>query len=133
MRYWPAIATATLAIATAIPVLFELAPHLIPTQISKRNSVSTNAEPEPVTEPLGMVDLDRIQLSEQRATAPVGTNRTAHLTIIPRLQKSAERILGSQQVASGAIIAINPKSGEILTYASRSWNPSKNGLPSLPA
>jgi cell division protein FtsI/penicillin-binding protein 2 len=69
--------------------------------------------------PASLVDLDEATLEEgaYRQTLPDGTVLT--FTLEPRVQAAAEASLKRYSVDLGAVVVIEPQSGRILAYASR--------------
>jgi cell division protein FtsI/penicillin-binding protein 2 len=85
--------------------------------------------PQPAST-IAQIDLDRIRLSPEGATAPTADGTTAELTLDPALQRAAVRLLGAARPREGAAVAIEARSGRILGWAGfRSGAPA----PSLPA
>src|SRR5689334_17266847 len=67
--------------------------------------------------PAPRVLLDELTVDDGGATAPVEGGGTAALTLDPALQRAATRLLAAARPASGAIVAIDPRRGEILAWA----------------
>lgn len=63
------------------------------------------------------VDLRRIQLAGDGATAPRPSGEPARLTIDPGLQHAAQRLLGRARPVAGAAIAVHVPSGRVLAFA----------------
>ncbi len=119
MKYWPAIVSAAVALAVAIPVLHELVPGF---RLFERATATPEKDDVPgpaVSEALGTVEVDRMFLGEQGATAPAGPGRIAHLTVDPRVQRAADAAVKARRVPHGGAILMDVRTGEILAYASR--------------
>ncbi len=120
MKYWPAVVSATVALAVAIPVLHELVPDF---RLFERAEAAT--EQPPTTGKIGSalalkaVEIDRMFLGNDAATAPAGAGRIAHLTVDPRLQRVAEKSLRTRRVPVGGAMLMNLRSGELLAYAAK--------------
>jgi penicillin-binding protein A len=68
---------------------------------------------------LAGLDLLRIGLADDGATAPLANGSVARLTIDPDLQAAAWSILSAYHLPEAAIVAMDPETGAILAYASR--------------
>ena len=80
----------------------------------------TLVQTPPVTLPPSFAGLDlaHIALADDGATAPLDGKRTAKLSVDPALQKAAQAILKQHHLPEGAIVMIDPATGEVLVYAS---------------
>jgi peptidoglycan glycosyltransferase len=67
--------------------------------------------------PAPRVLLDELRVDDAGATAPIEGGGTAELTIDPELQRVATRLLAGARPASGAIVVIDPRRGEVLAWA----------------
>lgn len=66
------------------------------------------------------VNLRRIRVTDEAAWAPAGPRQTqARLTLDPRLQRAAERLLARSGAPEGAIVASDVRTGRILAWVSR--------------
>ncbi len=63
------------------------------------------------------IDLEKIQVRDQGATAPLENGVSAELTLSPTLQLAAERLLARAHPAAGAAILVDVKSGRLLVFA----------------
>jgi cell division protein FtsI/penicillin-binding protein 2 len=70
------------------------------------------------TPPLAGVDLTRIALGDDGATAPAAEHRLAHLTLDPELQRAADRVMSAHHLPEAAIAMVDVASGNLLVYAS---------------
>ncbi len=68
--------------------------------------------------PLAGVDLRRIKLEGEAATAPAHGGRVAHLTVDPALQRQADRLLRGYEVPEVAVVMADMK-GRVLVWSSR--------------
>lgn len=67
---------------------------------------------------LAGLDLNRIGLDDEGATAPAEGHRVALLTLDPGLQAVAWSILAAYRLPEAAIVMLDPETGETLAYAS---------------
>lgn len=120
MKYWPAVVSATVALAVAIPVANELVPGFGLFERAGASAKETeDGEAIPAPEALSGVEVDRMFLGEESVTAPAGANRVAHLTVDPRMQKASESALKSRRIPVGGAMVMDLRSGELLVYAAR--------------
>jgi len=89
----------------------------VPTVLSK-HSVRTERR-APVEADLAGLDLMRMELRPQKVTAPLPGGRTAELTVDPVLQRAALRVMKKYAVPEAGVVALVPKTGEVLVYASQ--------------
>jgi len=73
--------------------------------------------------PFAGLDLSRIAFDGNEAIAPLAGKRVAHLTIDARLQKIAVATLKQHKLPEASIVMMDPDTGAILAYASRSEHP----------
>src|SRR5438067_5239320 len=73
-----------------------------------------------VAPPFAGLDLTRIAFDGTEAVAPLAGKRMAHLTIDARLQKIAVATLKQHKLPEASIVMMDPDTGAILAYASRS-------------
>jgi cell division protein FtsI/penicillin-binding protein 2 len=64
------------------------------------------------------LDLTRIGLGDDGATAPLDHGRTARLTVDPILQATAASAMAAGHIPEASVVLLDPQSGEILVYAS---------------
>lgn len=64
------------------------------------------------------LDLLRLDVRPQRVTTPLPGGRTAELTLDPVVQRAALRVMKKYRVPEAGVVAMNPKTGEVLAYAS---------------
>lgn len=121
MRHWMSIAStsiiaAALALVTAPVWSAPNKPAPAATKATKRQA--TKRTPSP-TEGL---DLSRIRIGDDGATAPAARGRVAHLTLDPDLQRTAQRLLERYRIPEAAIVLMEAKTGRVLVWASRVEN-----------
>ncbi len=87
-----------------------------PTALSKP-SLAASQLPPPEADLTGL-DLMRLDLRPQKVTAPLPGGRTAELTIDPVVQRAALRVMKKYVVPEAGVVAMNPKTGEVIAYAS---------------
>lgn len=83
-------------------------------------NVATTAGGEVIKAPaaLDSVDLDKMRLEGDHYVAPLADGRLAKLTLDPKLQKLAEKLLDQSRAPRGAIVVMTPE-GRILALAGR--------------
>jgi penicillin-binding protein A len=78
--------------------------------------------------PVDGLDLSRIGLADDGATAPVANGGVARLTIDPELEARVWSILSAYRLPEAAIVALDPETGAIKAYASRVEHGPKRDL-----
>lgn len=73
--------------------------------------------------PFAGLDLSHIAFDGTEPVAPLPNHRVAHLTIDARLQKIAVATLKQHKLPEASIVMMDPDTGAILAYASRSDHP----------
>jgi cell division protein FtsI/penicillin-binding protein 2 len=96
----------------AAPVALEPAMAL-----SSSRGPTTGHEAGPTVD-LNGLDLTRIGLGDDGATAPLDHNRVARLTVDPTLQAAAQAAMAARHIPEASVVLMDPASGEILVYAS---------------
>jgi penicillin-binding protein A len=84
--------------------------------------------PPPRAPPLEGIDLTRIALGDDGASAPATEHRVARLTIDPELQRAADRIMAAYHLPEAAIVLVDVATGKVLTYASHLEHGDKRDL-----
>lgn len=102
-----AAAETALAATTEAPAAVKVAPL----------AASRPAAPQAAAAPLADLDLVHVHLADDGATASAG-KRVAKLTLDPRLQHAAERLMRAHRLPEAAIVMIDPQTGALLAYAS---------------
>jgi cell division protein FtsI/penicillin-binding protein 2 len=135
MKYWPAILSAVVALAVAIPVLHELAPGIRLFERAQASPTKDDAQGQVGSlDTLQAVEVERMFLGEQGSTAPAGPGQIAHLTVDPRMQKATEAALKSRRIPVGGAVLMDLRTGAILTYAAkRNGNTKEDPLTSATA
>jgi cell division protein FtsI/penicillin-binding protein 2 len=87
--------------------------------IAKRAAGAAAAASAPPPTTLEGLNLAKMTVTEDGATAPVGGARTAHLTVEPALQRETEEVMRLHRLPEAAIVLMDVASGKILVYASR--------------
>lgn len=124
MRPWLAAGLAVVLVAVTLPFVREdvkgfelgLAKRAFGQSEKPQGTIVRNVSPAP----LYKVDLARIDVREEVATAPAYGDRTAELTIVPKYQRAANRFLREGAVAEGAIVMTDVKTGRVLVWANYS-------------
>jgi len=75
------------------------------------------AETAPAADLTGL-DLTRIGLGDDGATAPLDHGRQARLTVDPILQATASALMAARHIPEASVVLLDPQSGEVLVYAS---------------
>ena len=115
---WIAIGAAAGLVAAVWPVIQgTLTGSLPPPTVLSKRSVARANVPPPEADLAGL-DLMRLDLRPQKVTAPLPGGRTAELTLDPVVQRAALRVMKKYVVPEAGVVAINPKTGEVLAYAS---------------
>jgi peptidoglycan glycosyltransferase len=133
MRPW-LISVAALGLAVAlIPIArrrahaqatVTSAPTLALAETKGLPTVSPPSEPSVVAG----LDLLRIGLADDGASAPAANGSVAELTLDPDLQAGAWAILSAYHLPEAAIVAMDPETGAILAYASHAEHGPKRDL-----
>jgi peptidoglycan glycosyltransferase len=79
-----------------------------------------------VADPNAVLQLEKMERQGDRYVAPMSDGRVAVLTIDPRLQESAERVLNLAKAPRGAIVVTDPE-GRVLALAGRRTADPKGG------
>lgn len=87
-----------------------------PTALSKQSSARALTLPPEAD--LAGLDLMRLDMRPQKVSAPLPGGRTAELTLDPIVQRAALRVMKKYAVPEAGVVAINPKTGELIAYAS---------------
>ena len=74
------------------------------------------------------VDLTRIEVGAEGATAPFGRGKTAKLTLDPKLQRTARRLLAQASPVTGAVVAVEVRTGKVLAWAERRRDGKKKSV-----
>lgn len=82
--------------------------------------------PAPAADGSPTIDLARMELRGDRYLAPMSDGRTAVLTLDPRIQAVAEKVLKRARAPRGAIVVTHPD-GRILALAGRRTEDPKGG------
>src|SRR5690606_13050270 len=80
----------------------------------------------PVADPNAVLLLEKMEREGDRYVAPMSDGRTAVLTIDPRLQDAAERVLNLAKAPKGAIV-VTDADGRVLALAGRRTEDPKGG------
>jgi peptidoglycan glycosyltransferase len=86
-------------------------------QVAPLKPAATSASVAGPTPPFADLDLTHEVIDAQEVTAPLG-KRTAHLTVDPRLQRSALSLIKQHKLPEAAIVMMDPETGAILVWAS---------------
>ncbi len=78
-----------------------------------------SAAADPASAPAPLVDLRRIRLNGDVATAPTANAGQAELTLDPELQRAADELLRDTGAPAAALIAIDVRSSQLLVFTER--------------
>lgn len=125
MRPWVAAAVAVGLVGVSLPFVKDSVPgfdiDLARVAFGKDEQPMKGTVLREVTpSPLHKVDLARIDVRGEVATAPGFGDRTAELTVVPAYQRAANRLLREGAVAEGAIVMTDIKTGNVLVWANYS-------------
>jgi penicillin-binding protein A len=82
----------------------------------------------PRVPPLTGIDLTKIAVGDDGATAPAAEHRVARLTLDPELQRAADRILAAHHLPEAAVVLVEVATGKLLAYASHIEHGDKRDL-----
>jgi peptidoglycan glycosyltransferase len=91
-----------------------LAPPALPAVVNLKPS----ALPPLGVPPLDGLDLTRLALGDDGATAPAALRRVAHLTLDAPLQRAATQLMTGHHLPEAAIVLLDVATGHVLAYAS---------------
>lgn len=118
MRQWIAVGIAVGLVVVTLPYVrdqtADLAPHLSKPAPPPGGPTVTRLVTPP---PLARIDLTEIDASGEIATAPAHGTRTAELTVVPKYQRAATRMLRDGDLPQGSIVMSDVRTGEILVWA----------------
>ncbi|MBK6517411.1 MAG: penicillin-binding protein [Polyangiaceae bacterium] len=124
MRRWKAAALAVALVAVTLPFAkdsipgwgFRLSKLAFGQPEGPRGTELRKVTPPP----LYGVDLAKIDVRGDVATAPAHGDRVAELSVSPKYQRAANRLLRDGAVAEGAIVMTDVKTGKVLVWANYS-------------
>ncbi|MBL9026288.1 MAG: penicillin-binding protein [Myxococcales bacterium] len=122
MRPWIAIGAAALVVGLTVPfVRGETVPDFGLAKLAFGERGPAGTTKREVTPPaLHKIDLAKIDVRGEVATAPAWGDRVAELTVVPKYQRAANRLLRDGAVAEGAIVMTDIKTGRVLVWSSYS-------------
>jgi peptidoglycan glycosyltransferase len=124
MRPWVAAVVSLGIVGITLPFVRDEIPgldlNLAKLAFGKEEAPQGTVLREVTPSPLHQVDLGRIDVRGETATAPAFGGRTAELTVVPAYQRAANRVLREGAVAEGAIVMTDIKTGKILVWANYS-------------
>jgi peptidoglycan glycosyltransferase len=133
MRRWYVGATLALTLGTGGVLyvrhrakLAELAS--LPEAPSISRAAPSLPAPGPALPPLAGVDLTQVAIDDDGTSAPAAAHRTAHLTVDPQIQRTAEAILAMHHLPEAAIVLVDVATGHVLAYASHVESGEKRDL-----
>ena len=108
-----------LSFGAAVGLALALIPFIegqieLPAALSKSKK-SANAAPPVDLSALRLTRLDRRPLE---ISSPLPAGYRAELTLHPAVQRAAERTMQKYRVPEAGLVALNPKTGEVIAYAS---------------
>ncbi len=121
MRRWIAIGVAAGFVAVSLPYVRSHTATLVESLSKARiQQGGPKVRKEVTPPPLTGVDLTRIDARGDVVTAPAFGDRTAELTLVPKYQRAANRLLRDGSVPMGAVVMTDVKTGRILVWANYS-------------
>ena len=117
-----------LAIAVGVPLVLALAIPLARrtlraetsgpsiAKLSGNAAAAAAAAPPPPT--LAGLDLGKIEVKGDVATAPLPDKKTARLAIDPVLQRVADRVMSKHHLPEAAVVMMDVETGKVVAYAS---------------
>lgn len=121
MRRWFVVLAAIVLVAVSLPFVRSKVPGL-PVALAKPEPAGPRGTVRRVVTPpaLHRVDLARVDVRGEVATAPGYGDRTVELTLDPVYQRAANRLLREGAVAEGAIVMTEVRTGRVLAWSSYS-------------
>lgn len=124
MRRWKAALAAVALVAVTLPFVkdevpefdFSLSKLAFGEEAPSRGTTLRTVTPPP----LHGIDLARIDVRGDVATAPGHGGRVAELSVSPKYQRAANRLLRDGAVAEGAVVMTDVKTGRVLVWANYS-------------
>ncbi len=83
-----------------------------------RISTTSETKREPSLPAIAGLDLTKIAVKIDGATAPAAEGRTVRLTVDPELQRTAVELMAAHHLPEASIVMIDPATGRVLVYAS---------------
>ncbi len=123
MRRWIAVGAAALLVGVTLPLVRgeTNVPDLGLAKLAFGDPGPVGTTKREVTPPaLHKVELAKIDVRGDVAVAPAWGNRVAELTVVPKYQRAANRLLREGAVAEGAIVMTEIKTGRVLVWSSYS-------------
>src|SRR5450432_3258948 len=120
MRPWIAL----IAAATSIAAFFPLVQHRASADEAQSRIAAAAAiaaaQPKkpPPAPPLTGIEVDKLSLHDDEATAPAPFGRVAHLSVDPTLQRAAQKILREYAFPEAAVVLLDTAGGRVLVWAS---------------
>ena len=117
----PAVAAAGSAsptLATPSDPLGRAVSPTTPESLHATAGPSSSARAPSALPPLAGIDLTKITLQEDGATAAAPLGRVARLTLNPHLQRATQRILREFALPEAAVVVLDLSEGKVLVWAS---------------
>ncbi|MFO0552498.1 MAG: penicillin-binding transpeptidase domain-containing protein [Polyangiaceae bacterium] len=124
MRPWVAVVAALGVVAASLPFVkgklpgFDLG--LAKLAFGKEEAAHGTELRSVTPPPLFKLDLAKIDVRGEVATAPAYGDRVASLTVVPKYQRAANHFLRDGAVAEGAIVMTDIKTGRVLVWSNYS-------------
>ncbi len=121
MRRWIAIGAALGLVAITLPYVRSHTSTLVES-LSKAKLATGGAKVKKEVSPPPLTDLDltRIDARGDVVTAPAHGDRVAELTLVPKYQRAANRLLRDGSVPMGAVVMTDVQTGRVLVWANYS-------------
>lgn len=124
MRRWKAVLAAMALVGVTLPFVKDNVPGwdvgLSKLAFGEAPGPRGTALREVMPPALHGIDLARIDVRGDVAVAPAHSDRVAELTVVPKYQRAANRLLRDGAVAEGAIVMTDVKTGRVLVWANYS-------------
>jgi peptidoglycan glycosyltransferase len=120
MRPWIALIGAATSIAAFLPLVQHRASADEAQSRMAAAAASAAVQPKkpPPAPPLTGIEVDKLSLHDDEATAPAPFGRVAHLSIDPALQRAAQKILREYAFPEAAVVVLDTAGGRVLVWAS---------------
>jgi len=127
MRSWIAIAAAGTFVAAVFPLSLHRATAqgahprgqpALPAPVALAASAAQRPALPPAPPPLAGIDLGKLQLHGDEATAPAAGSRVAHLSVDPALQRATQKLLRGYGFPEAAVVVLDTATGRTLVWAS---------------
>ncbi len=120
-RRWLAVAAGVpLLLAVAIPLVRRSSPTELDGPALAKLSATAAAAAAVAPPPPSLVGLDltKIEIKDNVATAPLPDKKIARLAIDPALQRAADSVMAAHHLPEAAVVMMDVETGRVIAYAS---------------